>query len=389
VHLAAGEKDRFLALCRDRGISVSDTIGRQLAELAAARFPAPRLAGERSRFIQDVAASVTDLAELGFWVYLPWAAQIAHLLGPGEYLEVVTNRNRDKITRAEQDLLRAKRVGVLGLSVGAEAAVVIAQEHLCGHLVLADFDRLELSNLNRLGAGFTGIGQPKTKVAARRIAAIDPYLQVTLVEDEVTAANAGQFVAGLDLLVEECDGAAAKYGVREAARAAGINVVYAADERGFLSVEPYRMRPGLPPFHGLVGHGLAASADRMTALVEWLGGPAALSGRSRRSVTLIGTELSGYPQLASEARYAAGQIGHVARRLLLGEKLPPFYGHLDLADLIRLVRVVVRRTLVPVATMTWVQAGGVGRPQGASLRAGRTGRGGPGHHLSPEPGTPT
>jgi hypothetical protein len=334
VQLAAGEKDRFFALCRDRGIRVSDTFGRQLAELAAARFPAPSRAGERSRLIEDVATSVDDLAELGFWVYLPWAAQIAHLLGRDEYLEVVTNRNRDKITRAEQDVLRAKRVGVLGLSVGAEAAVVIAQEHLCGHLVLADFDRLELSNLNRLGAGFTGIGQPKTKIAARRVAAIDPYLQVTLVEHEVTTANAGQFVAGLDLLVEECDGVAAKYGVREAARAAGVNVVYAADERGFLSVEPYGMRPGLPPFHGLVVPGLAASADRITALVAWLGGPAALSGRSQRSVTLIGTELSGYPQLASEARYAAGQIGHVARRMLLGEQLPPFHGHLDLRDLI-------------------------------------------------------
>jgi hypothetical protein len=334
VKLAAGQKDRFVALCQDRGIRVSDTVDRQLAELAAARFPGPRQERERSRFTEEVAAGVADLAEAGLWVYLPWAAQVAHLLAPGEYLEVVTNRNRDKITRAEQDLLRTKRVGVLGLSVGAEAAVAIAQEHLCGHLVLADFDRLDLSNLNRLGASFSDIGQPKTKIAARRIAAIDPYLEVTLVECEVTAANAGPFVDGLDLLVEECDGPAAKYGVRMGAQAAGVNVVYAADERGFLSVEPYATRPGLPPFHGLVGPALAASADRMTALVQWLGGPAALSGRSRHSVTLIGTELAGYPQLASEARYAAGQIGHVARRMLLGEDLPPSHRHLDLADLV-------------------------------------------------------
>ncbi len=334
VQLAAGEKGRFFALCRDRGITVLDTIDRQLAELAVARFPAARQAVERSLFTERMIASVADLAEFGLWVYLPWAAQAAHLLAPGVYREVVTNRNRDKITRAEQDLLGTKRVGVLGLSVGGEAAVAIAQEHLCGHLVLADFDRLELSNLNRLGAGFSDIGLPKTKIAARRVAAIDPYLEVTLVEDEVTAGNAGRFVHGLDLLVEECDGAAAKYDVRMAARAAGVDIVYAADERGFLSVEPYATRPGLPLFHGLVGPRLAASADRMTALVEWLGGPAALSGRSRHSVELIGTELPGYPQLASEARYAAGQIGHVARRMLLGENLPPFHGHLDLADLV-------------------------------------------------------
>jgi hypothetical protein len=48
----------------------------------------------------------------------------------------------------------------------------------------------------------------------------------------------------------------------------------------------------------------------------------------------IGDELCGYPQLASEARYAAGQIGHVARRLLLGERIPPYCGYLDLDDLV-------------------------------------------------------
>lgn len=334
VLLAAGEKERFAALCGHNGITVADTIASQLSELATVRFPAPNQARARSQFAEQAAACAGDLAGLGCWAYLPWAATAVHLLPPDEYLEVITDRNRNKITRAEQDLLRAKRVGVLGLSVGAEAAVTIAQEHLCGHLVLADFDRLELSNLNRLGAGIADIGMSKARIAARRIAAIDPYLEVTIVEEEVTAGNARPFVEGLDLLVEECDGAAAKYAVRLAAQAAGVNIVYAADERGFLSVEPYAAVPGLSPFHGLVPPDLAESASRMTALVEWLGGPAALSHRSRRSVELIGAELSGYPQLAGEARYAAGQIAHVARRLLLGEPLPPFHRHLDLADLI-------------------------------------------------------
>jgi hypothetical protein len=72
----------------------------------------------------------------------------------------------------------------------------------------------------------------------------------------------------------------------------------------------------------------------MRALTEWMGGWESISERSRRSLVQIGTSTSGYPQLASEARYAAGQIGHVARRLLLGERLPPFIGHLDLAELL-------------------------------------------------------
>ncbi|SDL73210.1 ThiF family adenylyltransferase [Nonomuraea jiangxiensis] len=323
VRLAGGEHPRFSALCRRHGITILDTIDRQLDELASLRPSS----GERPEVPGDLAA-------YGCWAYLPWTAQVAHLLPPDEYLRVVTDRNRNKITRAEQLLLRTKRVGVLGLSVGAEAAVTIAQEHLCGHLVLADYDRLELSNLNRLGAGHADIGQFKTRIAARRIAAIDPYLQVTLLEEAIDQDNVEDFLHGLDLLVEECDGAAAKYDTRTAARRLGLNVVYAADERGFLSVEPYATHPELPPFHGLVGPGLATSADRFTALVAWLGGLSALSARSQESVGLIGTDLSGYPQLAGEARYAAGQIAHVARRLLLGERLPPFHGHLDLSEAI-------------------------------------------------------
>jgi hypothetical protein len=340
VRLAPGDRPRFAALCERRGIAVLDTIGRQLADLAVVRLPATERAPERQRFVEDALRSAGDPAAYGVWAYLPWAAKVAHLLPPDDYYDVITDRNRDKITRAEQQALRAKRVGVLGLSVGGEAAVTVAQEHLCGHLVLADFDRLDLSNLNRLQAGFDDLGVPKTTIVARRVAAIDPFIEVTVFDDGVTASNADAFLDGLDLLVEECDGLAIKYDVRRLAKARGLDVVYAADERGFLSVEPYRAWRDLAPFHGRVEHrpppreAFPTPAAFMRALAEWLGGWENLSERSRRSLDVIGESLSGYPQLAGEARYAAAQVAHVARRLLLGERLPPVLTNLDLADLI-------------------------------------------------------
>jgi len=54
------------------------------------------------------------------------------------------------------------------------------------------------------------------------------------------------------------------------------------------------------------------------------GGWANISARAQRSTEQIGRTLSGCPQLAGEARLAAAQITHVARRLLLDERLPPF-----------------------------------------------------------------
>jgi hypothetical protein len=253
---------------------------------------------------------------------------------------VITDRNRDKLTREEQRFLRTRRVGVIGLSVGGEAAVTLAQEHLCGAIVLADFDQLDLSNLNRLGAGFDDLGRNKAVLVGRRVAKIDPYLDVTLYPEGVSLEDMDAFLDGLDLLVEECDGLGIKLEIRRRARERGLDLVFAADERGFLSVEPYGTHPELEPFHGRIAEPQGPRASYPTALAfmkdltEWMGGWDQISERSRRSLEKLGTELCGYPQLASEARYAAGQVGHVARRLLLGERVPPFCGHLDLDRLV-------------------------------------------------------
>lgn len=339
VRLEPGELDHLGALCREHRIALLDAMERQLMDLAAVRLPAADSAARQS-YVADLVSARGGPEACGYWVYLPWEAKVAHLLDPQAYFEVITDRNRDKITRAEQQMLRTRRVGVMGLSVGGEAAVTVAQEHLCGEIVLADFDRLDLSNLNRLGAGFDDLGQNKAVIIARRIARIDPYLPVTIYQDGVTDTNLDAFLDGLDLLIEECDGLQLKHQVRQLARERAINVVFAADERGFLSIEPYASRPDLRPFHGRIERPhppretFPTPLAFLRALTEWMGGWEAISERSRRSLEQIGVSLSGYPQLAAEARYAAGQIGHVARRLLLGERLPPFCGHLDLNELV-------------------------------------------------------
>ncbi len=218
--------------------------------------------------------------------------------------------------------------------------MTVAQEHLCGEIWLADFDALDLSNLNRLGAGVDELGENKAVIVARRIARIDPYLRIEIHRGGVTAENVEAFVGGVDLVLEECDSLPIKGMVRQVARRLGVNVLYAADERGFVSVEPYADVASLAPFLGDVPDAhrargdFASAQDFYRALTAWLGGWDAISPRSQESLAAIGTRLRGYPQLASEARFAAGVVGHVARRLLLGERVAPFQGHLDLDRLI-------------------------------------------------------
>jgi hypothetical protein len=334
VRVPREDRRRLESLCTERHLLLVDTIERQLADLALVRFPASRDSAERERFREAACESA------GTWMYVPWEGRVVHLLDADDYFEVITDRNRDKITREEQRLLRTKRIGVIGLSVGGEAAVTVAQEHLCGAMVLADFDGLDLSNLNRLGAGFSELGVNKARIVARRIARIDPWLDVTILEDGVTDGNLPAFLDGLDLLIEECDDLRMKWEVRRLAKARGLDIVFAGDERGFLSIEPHGSAPELAEFHGrITGAPQPRNAHPdplsfMRSLAEWLGGWDALSDRSRLSLSRIGVDICGYPQLAGEARQAAAQVAHAARRLLLGERLRPMLGHQDMEDFI-------------------------------------------------------
>lgn len=340
IRLRPGQLPRFEALARESHITVRDPIDRQLADLALIRFPAASDDARRARYLDDLLSEHGGPASYGCWVYFPWESKVVHALDREAYFDVITNRNQDKITRDEQLLLRRKRVAVIGLSVGGEAAVTVAQEHLCGAIVLADFDRLDLSNLNRLNAGCDDLGEKKALIVARRIAKVNPYLEVSIFAEGVSLENLDEFLEGVDLVIEECDDLQMKYEIRRRAKARGVNMVFAADERGFLSVEPFASSADLPPFHGRIEtppqprSAFRTPLEFMKALTEWMGGWDAISERSRRSLERLGITLCGYPQLASEARFAAGQIGHVARRLLLAERLPPFLGHLDLADVV-------------------------------------------------------
>ena len=85
-----------------------------------------------------------------------------------------TDRNRNKFRPEEQARLTGKRVGIIGLSVGQSVALTMALERTAGELRLADFDRIELTNLNRIRSRAHAIRMNKAVNVAREIAEIDP-----------------------------------------------------------------------------------------------------------------------------------------------------------------------------------------------------------------------
>ncbi|MDH5493544.1 MAG: Rv1355c family protein, partial [Myxococcales bacterium] len=254
--------------------------------------------------------------------------RLVHVLPELEYRELRTSRNRNKITFEEQEILRRLRIGIVGLSIGQAAAITLTLEEVGGLLALADFDVLEVSNMNRLRAGVHGIGVNKAVLAAREIYEINPYANVEVWSQGIDRENIDAFLhAGgqkLDLLYEECDDLQMKLLVREHAREARIPVLMETSDRGLIDVERFDLEPDRPIFHGLTGGVRAEALGAMSTsekvpLVMQIIGRLGMSDRMAASMVDIETTLKSWPQLASEVALGAGINVDVARRIALGQ----------------------------------------------------------------------
>ncbi|WP_063721705.1 ThiF family adenylyltransferase [Nocardia vinacea] len=281
------------------------------------------------------------LSDHGVWVWYRWSRTLVHLLPRDEFRQVRTDRNRYKIAPEEQRRLARAWIGIVGLSVGNATAVTLALEGIGGSFKIADFDRLELSNLNRLRGSVADPGVEKSILAARQMFEIDPYLEIDRFAAGVAADTVDEFLLGtgrLDLLIEECDDLYIKILIRERARAYGIPVLMDTSDRGLLGIERFDLEPDRPIQHGLLGSVQATelrattAADRVPLTLAILGEDR-LSTRSAASLPEIGRTVGRWPQLASEVTLGAAIGADTARRLLLGEPIGSGRFHIDLAAL--------------------------------------------------------
>lgn len=276
------------------------------------------------------------LAEAPRFAYYPWRRAVVKILGPRSFRRLRLDRNRNLITSEEQDRLSHLVVGVVGLSAGHVIAHTLAMQGLCGEMRLADFDELELSNLNRVPASLFDLGVNKTVVAARRIAELDPYLAVRTAQEGVTADNLEHFLDGLDVVVEECDSLDLKVRIRQAAKAHRLPVLMATSDRGLVDVERFDLEPDRPVFHGLLGDvdpdmltGLSShdKVPYVLRLIEVSG----LSARAAASLLEVGHAVATWPQVAGDVTLGAGPIAEAVRRIGLGEPLSSGRVRLDAA----------------------------------------------------------
>lgn len=317
-----------------------DTMLQQLTDLGKIRnLQARSIPEEHLPSAIDKLTQGVPLQEYGRWVYYPWSGRLVHLLPPAEFQELRLNANQHKITKVEQQRLAQYTIGIVGLSVGNAVALTLALEGIGGFLKLADFDHLDLSNMNRLRASVHEIGLPKTVLAARQLYEINPYAQLSLFHQGVTAENLEEFLLGepaLDIVVDECDDIRMKIVLRERARALRLPVLMETSDRGMFDVERFDLEAERPLFHGLIGDiqadmiPIELSNEQKLKFVIPIVGADSLSTRAAASLVEVGKTVATWPQLGSEVMLGGATVSTAVRRIALNESMASGRYYVDL-----------------------------------------------------------
>ncbi len=134
-----------------------------------------------------------------------------------------------EIDLAGQERLLASRVLVVGVGgLGSPVTLYLAAAGV-GQLVLADFDRVEMSNLQRQIAHSTqDLGRMKVESARDAVARLNPGVAVETVDRRLDPELLAEWVGRVDLVLDGSDNFVTRYAVNAACVAAGKPLVTAA-----------------------------------------------------------------------------------------------------------------------------------------------------------------
>lgn len=139
-----------------------------------------------------------------------------------------TQRNLGFVTEEQQATIARSCVAIAGAGGdGGKLAVTLARLGI-GSLRLADPEVFEVENLNRQAACTTStLGRNKAEVVAELVLAINPSMQVEVLDAGVTSDNVDAFARGADVVADETEFTMHDLGVQiaRAARTAGVPVV--------------------------------------------------------------------------------------------------------------------------------------------------------------------
>jgi adenylyltransferase/sulfurtransferase len=155
-----------------------------------------------------------------------------------------------------QEKLLSSRVLIIGLGgLGSPVAMYLAAAGV-GNLVLVDFDKVDLSNLQRQIAHTSArVGEAKVTSALQTLLALNPDCQVETIDHRLDPAGLRQQAERADLVVDGSDNFSTRFAVNDACLASGTPLVSGAAIRMEGQVSVFSGQPGDPCYRCLYGDG--------------------------------------------------------------------------------------------------------------------------------------
>jgi molybdopterin-synthase adenylyltransferase len=150
----------------------------------------------------------------------------------------------------QEKLLNAS-VLVVGLGgLGSPVAMYLAAAGV-GHLILADFDTVDLSNLQRQIAHTTArIGQTKVQSAKQMLRELNPDIKMTCIVEQLDDEALAQQVAGLTVVVDCSDNFTTRFAINAACVKNKVPLVSGAAIRLEGQVSVFDSRNSASPCYG-------------------------------------------------------------------------------------------------------------------------------------------
>ena len=146
------------------------------------------------------------------------------------------------LTERERHILESAKVGIAGAGgLGSNVAMLLVRAGM-KKLVIADFDTVNESNLNRQFFFRRQLGEKKIDALAANLLQIEPELALELHDAQLTVDNADLVFAGCQIIVEAFDSAESKAMLLHALLPLGKPIVSAIGLAGWGRSNDIRVR---------------------------------------------------------------------------------------------------------------------------------------------------
>ncbi len=161
-----------------------------------------------------------------------------------------------------QHRLADARVLIIGLGgLGSSASIYLAAAGV-GHLVLVDYDKVDLSNLQRQIVHTTAdIGRPKVESAREHLLELNPLTKITMIDHALEGEALQKEVAAASVVVDACDNFQTRFAINEACVKAKTPLVSAAAIRFEAQVSVFNPKNNSSPCYRCL-YGKDADVDQ-------------------------------------------------------------------------------------------------------------------------------